>query len=195
MMSEAVAVINYADLLFLLGKSLQSDEYHHFVANSNQQATVIDNMGFAIYLDYEDLGLQVSYDTEQQAVYGITMWNSNLKYTQFKGNLPGGISFADNQCEVREKLGNPLSTGIRQGLNFPPEPMNYVDRSAAYEDWLAELNKQPKSDLEWAVYKLGPYEMEIVFDMSKNGILRSITMHAETRPAWAQPGSENEYST
>lgn len=167
--------VSYDDLLALLCKSIESREYQDFVKRLSEEARV-DDLDFATYFHYEGLGFHIRYDNEKQLVTGITIWNANLRYSQFKGTLPGGLSFADKQKEVNKKLGLPLRTGTSRGLNFPPEPKGYSDREAAYNEWVAELQKQPVSDIEWGVYMFGAYRLKLDFDMSENGNLRIITM-------------------
>jgi hypothetical protein len=170
-----LSTINYDDLLVLLGKSSESKEYHAF-AQRVVETPHVDNLDFATYFFYETLGFHIRYDNEKQVFTGVTIWNANLRYSKFQGSLPSSISFTDDQGTVTKKLGQPLQSGTSQGLNFPPEPIDFTDRDAAYDKWVLELKKQPVSSLEWAIYKFGSYDLKLNFDMSKDGTIRSIEM-------------------
>ena len=104
----------------LIGKRASDPLIRSFVDTFGETPRLDSFAGLEI-LEYPQNGLALYLDSENRVAsvffYGIP----DEDHGRYTGALPYGLSFADGQVEVAQKLGSPEASGYGQASNAPWE--------------------------------------------------------------------------
>lgn len=99
-----------ADLPSLLGARLHDFEIRRFFRDIGGQPSVQEEED-GTYYEFLRSGISLLFDLDSR-LKAIHLYSSGRdEYSEYVGNVPGGLTFRDRKEEVIRKLGNPTRSG------------------------------------------------------------------------------------
>jgi len=99
--------VSQGDLLSLLGKPRDSEEVSNYMANL-KESPYIEPYGCFYEFKNKGIGLLFNHDV----LISISLFAGGYRgFRQFRGNIPGGLTFLNRRQDVKEKMGKPSQSG------------------------------------------------------------------------------------
>jgi curved DNA-binding protein CbpA len=99
--------VSQGDLFSLLGKSRDSVEVSKYMANLKESPYMEP---YGSFYEFKNNGIGFLFN--QDILISISLFAKGYRgYRQFRGNIPGGLSFFNYRQDVKEKIGEPAQSG------------------------------------------------------------------------------------